>query len=170
MTHRTAARMRVPRSIIGRNPRATLIRALALIGIAIIVFGWILVPLRLSGISMLPTYGDGAMNFANRAAYWIREPARGDVVAIRMAGPSTVYVKRIVGMPGERIAIVRGTVIINGEPLVEPTVVRRAPWSLAPLTVGTDEFFVVGDNRSMPIENHDLGRVTRDRIVGKLLF
>lgn len=154
----------------GRDPRAALMRGAALAGCATVVFGWMLVPLRLSGISMLPTYNDGALNFGNRAAYWLREPARGDVVAIRMAGPSTVYVKRIVGMPGEQIAIVRGTVIVNGEPLVEPTVVRRGTWTLAPARVGADEFFVVGDNRSMTIENHDFGRVKRSKIIGKLLF
>ncbi len=156
--------------LIGRNPRATLLRVLAIIGIASVVFGWILVPLRLTGISMLPTYQDGALNFANRAAYWIGEPARGDVVAIRMAGLHAFYVKRIIGMPGERIEIVAGTVTIDNEVLIEPTVVRRASWNLEPVTLAPGEFFVVGDNRSMKIENHDLGRVMRRRIVGKLLF
>ena len=162
--------MALAESLFGRNPRATLIRAAALVAAAIVVFGWMLVPLRLSGISMLPTYTDGALNFANRASYWVREPARGDVVAIRMAGTSAVYVKRIIGMPGERLEIVEGTVTIDGEPLIESTVVRRAPWNLAPVAVGPDEFFVAGDNRSMRIEHHDLGRVRRSRIVGKLLF
>jgi hypothetical protein len=83
--------------IVGRNPRATLVRIALTIGLAIVVFGWILVPLRLSGISMLPTYQDGTLNFVNRAAYWTREPKRGDVVAIRLAGPHAFYVKRIVG-------------------------------------------------------------------------
>ena len=156
--------------IVGRNPRKTLLRVAVIIGTALVVFGWILVPLRLSGISMLPTYHDGTFNFANRAAYWMREPARGDVVAIRMAGPHAFYVKRIIGMPGERIEIVAGTVTVNDEVLLEPTVVRRAAWNLEPVTLAPGEFFVVGDNRSMKIENHDLGRVNRHRIVGKLLF
>ena len=78
-------------------------------------------PLRLSGISMLPIYEDGTLNFANRAAYWTREPARGDVVAIRMAGLHAFYVKRIVGMPGERVEIVAGAVTVNHEVLIEPT-------------------------------------------------
>lgn len=156
--------------MLGRNPRAALIRSAALVGCAVVVFGWMLVPLRLSGISMLPTYTDGAFNFANRAAYWFRQPARGDVVAIRMAGASAVYVKRIIGLPGERIEIVEGTVTVDGEPLVEPTVTRRASWNLAPVTLGADEFFVAGDNRSMRIEHHDLGRVRRSRIIGTLLF
>lgn len=158
------------RLLLGANPRATAIRAGALILAAIVVFGWILLPIRLSGISMRPTYEDGSLNFANRAAFWLRAPARGDVVAIRMAGPHVVYVKRIVGMPGERLEIVAGTVTINGAPLVEPSVTRRAAWTLAPVEIGAGEYFVIGDNRSMAIENHDLGRVKRERIIGKLLF
>lgn len=158
------------RFLFGRNPRATLVRAAALVAAAVVVFGWILLPIRLSGISMQPTYDDGMFDFANRAAFWFREPARGDVVAIRMAGPHVVYVKRIVGLPGERVEIAAGVVTIDGEPLVEPSVVRRAPWTMPPVTVGADEYFVIGDNRSMAIENHDFGRVKRDRIIGKLLF
>ena len=156
--------------IVGRNPRATLLRVGLIIGFSAICFGWILVPLRLTGISMLPTYQDGTLNFANRAAYWTREPARGDVVAIRMAGLHAFYVKRIVGLPGERVEIIAGTVRVNEDVLIEPTVVRRASWDMKPVDLAAGEFFVVGDNRSMKIENHDLGRVSRRRIVGKLLF
>lgn len=156
--------------LIGRNPRATFARACALVAAAVVTFGWVLLPIRLSGISMLPTYEDGALNFANRAAFWAAPPRRGDVVAIRMAGPNVVYVKRIIGLPGERIEFVAGTVLVDGGPLVEPTVVRRAPWNLAPVTLAADEYFVVGDNRAMAIENHDFGRVKRARIIGKLLF
>ena len=156
--------------LIGRNPRATLLRIAVLVSFSIGVFGWMLVPLRLSGISMRPTYRDGAFNFANRAAYWVGEPVRGDVVAIRMAGPHAFYVKRIVGLPGERIEIVAGMVTVDGQVLLEPAVVRRAQWNLPPVTLAPGEFFVVGDNRSMKIEHHDLGRVSRRRIVGKLLF
>ena len=156
--------------LLGRNPKLTLLRAGALVASAIVVFGWILLPLRLAGISMLPTYRDGALNFANRAAYWGRDPARGDVVAIRMAGNSAFLVKRIVALPGEQIAISEGTVLIDGRPLEEIDVVLRSPWNMQPMTLGADEYFVIGDNRSMPMANHDLGRVARGRIVGKLLY
>jgi len=157
--------------LFGRNPRLTLIRIGALVVSATIVFGWLLLPVRLAGISMLPTYQDGTLNFANRAAYWGRRaPARGDVVAIRMAGNSAFLVKRIVGLPGEEIAIADGVVLVDGQPLAEPTVVNRSKWNLKPVTLGADEYFVIGDNRAMPIEYHDLGRVKRERIVGKMLF
>jgi signal peptidase I len=158
------------RLLFGPNPRVTLARAAAIATLSVVMFRYVLLPVRLQGISMLPTYQDGAMNFANRAAYWFGTPHRGDVVAIRMAGPSVVYVKRVIGLPGETVEIAMGTVTINGSPLVEPSVVDRLPWNLDAFTLGPDEYFVVGDNRSMRIENHDLGLASRERIVGKLLF
>ena len=156
--------------ILGRNPRLTLIRASALIVSAIVLFGFVLLPVRLHGISMLPTYNDGRLNFANRAAYWWREPARGDAVAIRMAGEHVVYVKRIVGLPRERIAIIAGVVLVNDEPLVEPAVVYKAPWNVPAFTLGDGEYFLIGDNRAMAAQNHDFGTTTRARVVGKMLF
>jgi len=158
------------RFVFGANPRRTAVRAALLIAAAIVTFGGILLPVRLTGISMQPTYNDGALNFANRLAFLWSEPARGDVVAIRMAGPSVLYVKRVVGLPGERVEIQMGVVTIDGAPLVEPTVRYKAPWNVPPVTLGADEYFVIGDNRAMKAENHDFGRTTRDRIVGKLMF
>ena len=156
--------------LLGRNPRAALTRVAALVVSAYVVFGYILLPIRLQGISMLPAYGDGQINFANRLAYTWRAPERGDAVAIRMAGPSVVYVKRIVALPGERVEIEKGVVKINGGALVEPNVVSRAPWNMAPITLGQEEYFLIGDNRAMSMENHEFGRTTRDRIIGKMLF
>jgi signal peptidase I len=162
--------MRLTRFVFGTNPRRTAVRAALLIAAAIVTFGGILLPVRLTGISMQPTYNDGALNFANRLAFLWSEPARGDVVAIRMAGPSVLYVKRVVGLPGERVEIQMGVVTIDGAPLVEPAVRYKAPWSVPPVTLGADEYFVIGDNRAMKAENHDFGRTTRARIVGKLMF
>ena len=156
--------------LFGSNPRHTAIRVAVLVAAAVVVFGVVLLPVRLSGISMKPTYDDGELNFANRLAFAWRPPARGDVVAIRMAGPHVVYVKRIIGLPGERVEFTMGTVLIDGQPLVEPTVVYRAPWNVDPVTLGSDEYFVVGDNRAMAAHSHDFGRTTRERIVGKMLF
>jgi signal peptidase I len=156
--------------LFGSNPRRTARRAAALVVTAAIGFGFVLRPVRLIGISMEPTYRDGQFNFANRLAFAWREPARGDVVAIRMAGPSVLYVKRIVGLPGEIVRIDNGVVTINGDPLTEPAVTRNAAWNLSPVTLGADEYFVVGDNRGMSIDSHDLGRAARDRIIGKLVF
>ncbi|HZR24228.1 MAG TPA: signal peptidase I [Vicinamibacterales bacterium] len=156
--------------LLGRSARATLTRATVMVIVAYVLFGFFLLPVRLSGISMEPTYRDGQINFANRLAYLRHEPARGDVVAIRMAGPNVVYVKRVVALPGERVEIAMGVVVVNGQPLVEPAVVNRAPWNLPAVTLGAREYFVIGDNRAMRMEDHDFGRADRGRIIGKMLF
>ena len=157
------------RIIFGTNPRATLIRVAVLVGAAAIIFGVILLPIRMEGISMLPTYS-GGINFANRYAYRWSQPQRGDAVAVRMAGEGVVFVKRIVGMPGERVAIDVGVVMIDGEPLIEPHVLYKTLWNMPEVTLGPHEYFLIGDNRGMPMKNHDFGKASRDRIIGKMVF
>jgi signal peptidase I len=155
--------------LFGSNWRATLIRSAVLIGAAVIVFGFVLLPIRMEGISMMPTYG-GGINFANRFSYRWSAPERGEAVAVRMAGQSVVFVKRVVGMPGERLAIEAGVVLINGEPLIEPHVLYKTLWNMDEVTIGPDEYFLIGDNRGMSMKNHDFGKAKRDRIIGKMLF
>ena len=158
------------RAIFGRHPRRTVVRIAVLAAISVVTFGWLLTPVRVRGISMQPTYQDGAINLVNRAVYTLRAPARGDVVAIRLAGPHVLYVKRIVALPGERIAIAGGVVMLNGVPLDEPYVQQRQAWDVGEVLVGPREYFVVGDNRSMRAADHDFGRVDARRILGKLVF
>jgi signal peptidase I len=161
---------RARRIVFGRNPRRTTIRIAVLVILSFVTFGWILTPTRVRGVSMEPTYHDATLKFVNRVIYEIRDPGRGDVIAIRLAGPNVLYVKRIIGLPGERVAIVEGVVHIDGAPLIEPYVSRRERWNYSEVTVGPREYFVIGDNRGMRMGDHDFGRVDASRIMGKLLF
>jgi signal peptidase I len=158
------------RWVIGRHPRRTAFRIGVFVMGTTLVFGWILKPTRLTGMSMEPTFSSGHLSLINALAYTFGHPARGDIVAIRLAGPSVVYVKRIVGLPGERLQIDRGRVLINGSPLDEPSVISPAPWLLNQIVLGTDEYFVVGDNRRMPMRDHAFGRVSLERILGKVVW
>jgi signal peptidase I len=160
------------RFLFGRDPRRTAVRVLVLAGISFVTFKWMLIPIRTQGVSMLPTYSSGTFNLVNRLSYVGRNaaPKRGDIVAIRLAGPNVVYVKRIVGMPGERVSIVEGWVHINGQSLPEPYVRHRRAWDVPEVTLGPHEYFVVGDNRGMAAGDHDFGRVDDDRILGRVLF
>ena len=155
---------------VGRNPRTTLIRILVLVAVCFVVFKFVLLPLRVSGISMEPTYHDRSINFLNRLAYLTHEPQRGDVVSIRYAGPHVMLMKRIVGLPGETIEFQNGKILINGEPLAEPYEKNPCDWTLPPEKIGPDEFYVVGDNREMAPADHVHGRVPRERILGKVLL
>jgi signal peptidase I len=92
------------------------------------------------------------------------------VVGVRLAGWRVMYVKRIVGLPGERIEFRNGTLVVDGREIVEEYLQRPSSWTTQETPLGSDEFFVVGDNRSMPVEQHEFGRVKRERIAGPLLF
>jgi signal peptidase I len=156
--------------LFGTNPRRTTVRVLFLIIASLLVFRWVLIPVRTDGVSMEPTYESGRLNLVNRLAYRWSSPARGDVVAIRLAGLHVLYIKRIIGLPGERVSITGGKVRIDDAPLNEPYVHYRRPWEHPEVQLGPAEYFVVGDNRGMAAADHTFGRVDAVRIVGRVVF
>jgi signal peptidase I len=158
------------RFIFGEHPRRTAVRVLVLAAMSFVIFRWVLIPIRTEGSSMLPTYNPDRLHFVNRLSYTRSGPSRGDVVAIQMAGPHVLYVKRVVGLPGERVAIASGEVRIDGTALSEPYVKHRRSWDVSEVTLGPREYFVIGDNRGMSAAEHDFGRVQIDRVLGKVVF
>ena len=159
------------RVLIGRRPKRTLVRIVILVAVCFLGRAFVLLPVRVRGPSMLPTYKDRGFNIVNRLSYLFHEPRRGDVVAIRLlAGEHVMYMKRIIGLPGETVAFHQGQLYINGQPLEEPYVKLRGNWEHEDETVGPDQYYVVGDNRDMPWDDHEKGRLPRDLIVGKVLL
>ena len=156
----------VRRIIFGSNPRRTTVRILVLGVISVVTFGWILTPVRADGDSMLPTYASGRFGLVNRLAYMSTAPRRGDIVAIRLAGPHVLYIKRVIALPGERISVEDGQVFVNGTQLSEPYVRHQRAWNLDEVMLGPAEYFVAGDNRVAS----DSGRVEGERILGRLVF
>ena len=157
-------------ALVGRNPKRTLFRALMLAVVCLVTFKFILLPIRVEGISMLPTYKDRSFNLVNRLAYRLHRPARGDVVSIRTAGISLMYLKRVVALPGETVEFRGGQLVVDGTAVIEPWLKFPSNWTLPPRRLGPDEFYVVGDNRTMPPMNHTQGVASLDRIVGKVLL
>jgi signal peptidase I len=159
------------RIVVGRRPKWTLFRLVVLIVASLFLFKVALLPIQVQGISMLPTYHDGQINFINCLVYYWYPIQRGDVVGARYAGPHVMLLKRIIGLPGERIAIRRGEVFINGKILDEPYIRRpKAKWYEPEITLKFDEYYIIGDNREMPRDYHEHGKIKADRIVGKILF
>ncbi len=157
---------------IGRNPKFTLIRIVMLIVLVFLVRHYVLLPVRIVGPSMLPTYQEHGVNFVNRLAYLHAEPQRGDVVAIRYAGEHRLLMKRVLGLPGETIEFRNGQVFINGAHLPEPYLTTNYPstWTIPLETIKPGYYYVVGDNRTMPEQLHTKGEAARERIVGKILL
>lgn len=159
------------RLLIGRRPAVTLIRVAIWVAAAFFLFRVVLLPVRVEGVSMAPTYRNGGVNFIFRWSFWRHPPQRGDVVGIRFAGDHVMLLKRIIALPGERIAIRQGIVYIDGEPLDEPYVKLFNPtWQQAEVTLKPDEYYIIGDNRGMRSDEHVHGRVEAYRIVGKVLL
>ncbi len=158
------------RVLIGRNPKRTLIRVVVWAVLMLVISNFVLLPIRIEGISMLPTYKEKGVNFINCLAYLFHEPRRGDVVAIKLAGRHVMYLKRIIALPGETIAFHQGHVFINDQMLEEPYLRFPCNWEHSSEKVGTDEYYVVGDNRSMDFTEHEQGCAQRERIVGKPLL
>ena len=133
--------------------------------LSVIVFGWVLRPCVIRGASMEPTVHRTGFTFCWRWKYFFRDPARGDIVIIRYSD-KVCYLKRIVGMPGEEVAFLNGQLFINGKPHYEPYVKFVCNWNLMPRKIEPGHYYVIGDNRSMPIREHLFGSVSRRRIEG----
>lgn len=155
---------------IGRRPWNTLIRITVLVAVCFVTFKFILLPIRVEGISMQPTYHTGQVNCINRLAYLRHEPQRGDIISVRFAGESVMLMKRIIGLPGETVSFHGGKTFVNNQPLAEPYVKFSCDWEAGPIACSTNQFYVVGDNRSMPFNLHTQGRADRERIIGKLFL
>ncbi|MDX1952933.1 MAG: signal peptidase I [Verrucomicrobiota bacterium] len=156
------------RLVVGRNPGLTLIRTAIWILASIILFKFVLVPIRVKGNSMHPTYRDGRINVINRYSYYRAKPKRGDVVGVTLSGNNLLLLKRIVGLPGETISVREGRFFINGELLEEPYANGLIPWTFrgGEVQLKADQYLVIGDNR--PLSSTHLK--FENEILGKVLF
>jgi signal peptidase I len=173
MTADGAKKVSVPfwqRVTVGRSPMRTLVRAAALGALCWFTAQYLLLPMWVAGISMEPTYRDGSVNVVNRLPYFWRDPRRGEVVGIKTTGLKVLYLKRVIGLPGETILIAQGVVQVDGQPLAEPYVKDPRPWEWGSRKLGPDEYLVIGDNRTMDQDQHAFGVVKRAKIAGKVLW
>lgn len=136
---------------------------------AVVIFKFLLTPCVVSGSSMEPTYDSSGLNFCWLGEYWFKEPARGDIVIIYY-GKKLYFLKRIVGMPGETVEFRSGVLYIDGEAMDESYVKLESDWNMKPVQVEENHYYVVGDNRSMNIAQHQHGAVNAKRIIGSPLF
>jgi signal peptidase I len=136
----------------------------------VFLFGYVTRPFRVAGRSMEPTYAEGSLLLGSRFRYCCRDLRRGDVVFVRLAGPSVMYLKRVVGLPGDTVEFRGGALVVNGERQEEPWLRLPCSWDRKPQAVEPGCLFVVGDNRSMPIDQHECGVVLRQRISGGPLW
>jgi signal peptidase I len=122
---------------------------------------------QVRGASMEPTLHDGQYLVVSKVVYWLRPPERGDVVVFRPPNSlSDDYIKRIMGLPGERVKIRDQEMLVDGVPIDEPYVANSSSYA-GTWKLGGDEYFVLGDNRRNSSDSHTWGTLPRENIVGK---
>lgn len=122
---------------------------------------------RVENISMQPTLQPGEFIVVNKLAYRFSGFQRGDVVVFHY-NQQEDYIKRIIGIPGDRVEVADGVVRVNGVPLEEPYI-AAPPMYTGSWVVPDGMVFVLGDNRNQSSDSHKWGFVAQDSIVGKAL-
>ncbi|MBO8126259.1 MAG: signal peptidase I [Firmicutes bacterium] len=101
------------------------------------------------GSSMVPTLHNGERLLVDKLTYRFSEPKRGDIIVFKFpANPKYRYIKRVIGIPGDKIMIENGSVYLNGVRLEEPYVSEPVKERFGPFEVPEDRVFVLGDNRN----------------------
>ena len=122
----------------------------------------------ISGDCMQPHLYTGERVLANKLAYRLASPRRGDIVIFAYPKDTRqVYVKRVVGLPGETVAIRGGAVLVNGHPLSEPYKTFAAHGDMAAQAVLPGQYFMMGDNRDVSDDSRYWGDLPRRDIIGR---
>jgi len=148
---------------------------IALIAVAAIKY-FLIQPFIVNGASMEPAFYDGNYLLVDELSYRFREPARGDVIVFHAPqDPSLYYIKRVIGLPGERVEVSDSSITIyndahpEGELLGEPYISDgiKGTWSgYVQITLKDNQYFVLGDNRLNSLDSRYWGPLPKANIVG----
>ena len=137
-----------------------------LLAVAVIMF--VMQGFCVSGACMQPHLYTGERVLANKLAYHLASPKRGDIVIFDYPKDThQIYVKRVIGLPGETVAIQAGQVLINGLPLREPYKTFAAHGDMDAQAIPPGQYFVMGDNRDVSDDSRYWGDLPRHNIIGR---
>jgi signal peptidase I len=140
---------------------------------SVLIITFLYQPVRVEGTSMLPRLEDQDRLFINKFVYHFTSIERGDVVVFHYPrDPEKSYIKRVIALPGDRLRISQGTVLLNGVALRENYVPEefKDSRSYAEIVVPEGMFFMMGDHRSISSDSREFGPVERSLIYGKAVF
>ena len=150
---------------------------LIILGCTSLCVNYVLQRTQIEGSSMQTTLSDGDQVLVDKLTYRFQQPKRYDVIAFPYRyEQDTFYVKRIIGLPGEKIRIdAQGTIFINEEALEEDygtETITQPGYAFTPKILDEDEYFVLGDNRNDSVDSRyaSVGYVRREEIIGKVFF
>ena len=126
---------------------------------------------QISGPSMQNTLHDGQFVLVNKLNYLFHQPERGDVIVFHEPDqPGRDLIKRVIGLPGDKIVLSNNNVSVNGVELNEPYITLKYNYGSQTEVVPPNEYFVMGDNRPVSEDSRYFGFVPKDYIVGKAIL
>ena len=151
-----------------------LLYILIIIGLTYLIITFVGQRTRVSGSSMETTLSNGDNLIVDKLTYHFKEPKRYDIIVFPYKyEENTYYIKRIIGLPGETVQVIDGYTYINGEQLAGDIygaeVMESAGIAAEPITLGEDEYFVLGDNRNHSSDSRDpsVGILKRKDLMGR---
>ncbi len=163
----------VPSGVSHSHLRLWLRDVLVSIAASFLIITFLYQPVRVEGTSMQPELRDQDRLFINKFAYRFEKISRGDVVVFHYPrDKEKSYIKRIIALPGDSLRIDDGRVYVNGKQIDEPYVPGRYRdvRSMPEMIVPEDQYFVMGDHRSISSDSRDFGPVDRNLVYGKAAF
>ena len=156
------------------SARRILVEVIQTIILALVLFfaiNFVSARIRVDGSSMVPNFHNGDYIIVNRLAYQWGEIQRGDVVVFPYPlNPEEDYIKRVIGLPGDRLAIYGGDVYVNGQRIKEAYLKSPTENDLAEVLVPAGHVYVLGDNRNASSDSRSWGPLEIDAILGKAIF
>ncbi len=125
---------------------------------------------RVDGFSMYPTLEDGEFVLVNKLSYRFGEVKRGDIIVFHFPmNPQEELIKRVIGLPGDRVTVQDHQVYVNGQALNEPYL-AQTPLYQGEWTVTDGHYFVLGDNRNNSNDSKDWGLLPAENVIGKAIL
>lgn len=152
-----------------------LIKIAFLAGVTIFVIrALIFKPFYVKGQSMEPNFYEKDYLIIDEVTYRFREPERGEIIVLKSPVSADFYLKRVIGLPGERVKVENGKVIIynddnpKGVILDESYLNGVSTSGSVSFTLGDNQYFVMGDNRGASFDSRSFGAISRDAVIGKV--
>ncbi|TRT79088.1 MAG: signal peptidase I, partial [Microcystis aeruginosa Ma_AC_P_19900807_S299] len=123
--------------------------------------------------SMEPTLQINDRLIIEKVSYHFQKPERGDIVvfsptaALKAQNFHDAFIKRVIGLPGDKVEVKNGLVHVNGKVLAEKYIAEEPNYAFGPVTVPPDQYLVLGDNRNNSYDSHAWGFVPRENLIGR---
>ena len=141
--------------------------------IAVLIMVFIARAYTVNGDSMLPTLHHGERLLVDKISYRFVGPSRGEIIVFKNpSDTSEQFIKRVIGLPGDKVAIIQGVVYVNDQPIMEDYTLAPARIGFSPQIVPEGTYFVLGDNRNNSEDSRfsRVGFLPRELIVGRAVW